>query len=407
MTNNKPITPVLLGADLNCYNIARAFHEAYGVVSYAFGRYEIGATMHSKIVRFTAVDHFNTPSIMVDTLDEFARDHKGETLILLGCTDEYVNLIIANKPLLHRYITPYIDKELSEDITLKDHFYQYCEEYGIPYPKTVILKRGDKLNLTLEEYPVVIKPSSSIEYWHNPFDGMKKVYRARNEAQAQKVIDEIWASGYKEKIIVQDMIPGDDQMMYTMTAYANRDGKVTMMCLGHVLLEEHTPKGLGNHAAILTTRNDALAEKLKAFLEGINFRGFANFDIKFDSRDGQFKLFEVNIRQGRSNYYVTAAGNNIARLIVEDRVEEKPYEGCKLDSEEIYWRYIPDSVVLKYSDKENCDKVRALKKAGKAYSSMRYPYDLKLNPMRWFYVNAHELNHIKKYKQFYDKKELS
>ena len=38
------ITPVLLGADLNCYNLARAFHEAYGVKSYAFGRYEISAT---------------------------------------------------------------------------------------------------------------------------------------------------------------------------------------------------------------------------------------------------------------------------------------------------------------------------------------------------------------------------
>ena len=29
------IIPVFLGADLNCYNFARAFHEAYGVESYA------------------------------------------------------------------------------------------------------------------------------------------------------------------------------------------------------------------------------------------------------------------------------------------------------------------------------------------------------------------------------------
>ena len=33
------IIPVFLGADLNCYNFARAFHEAYGVESYAYGRY--------------------------------------------------------------------------------------------------------------------------------------------------------------------------------------------------------------------------------------------------------------------------------------------------------------------------------------------------------------------------------
>ena len=32
------IIPVFLGADLNCYNFARAFHEAYGVESYAYGR---------------------------------------------------------------------------------------------------------------------------------------------------------------------------------------------------------------------------------------------------------------------------------------------------------------------------------------------------------------------------------
>ena len=35
---NGKICPVLLGADLNCYNIARAFHMEYGVKSYAFGR---------------------------------------------------------------------------------------------------------------------------------------------------------------------------------------------------------------------------------------------------------------------------------------------------------------------------------------------------------------------------------
>lgn len=38
------ICPVLLGADLNCYNIARAFHMAYGVKSHAFGRYAVSAT---------------------------------------------------------------------------------------------------------------------------------------------------------------------------------------------------------------------------------------------------------------------------------------------------------------------------------------------------------------------------
>ena len=35
MPVSETILPVLIGADMNCYTLARAFHEAYGVRSYA------------------------------------------------------------------------------------------------------------------------------------------------------------------------------------------------------------------------------------------------------------------------------------------------------------------------------------------------------------------------------------
>ena len=56
---NKTITPVLLGADLNCYNVARAFHMQYGVKSYAFGRYAVSATKYSKIINFKSIHPYN------------------------------------------------------------------------------------------------------------------------------------------------------------------------------------------------------------------------------------------------------------------------------------------------------------------------------------------------------------
>ena len=118
-----------------------------------------------------------------------------------------------------------------------------------------------------------------------------------------------------------------------------------MLCLGHVLLEEHTPHGLGNHALIITEPNEALVMKVKALLEDLKYVGFSNFDIKYDTRDGKYKFFEINTRQGRSNFYVTGSGFNLAKYIVEEYIYHKdlPLEIAK---EEHLWTVVPKRVAL-------------------------------------------------------------
>ena len=127
------------------------------------------------------------------------------------------------------------------------------------------------------------------------------------------------------------MIPGNDEYMRVLTSYSDRNGKVKMMCLGHVLLEEHTPHGLGNHAVIITEPNEELMMKVKNLLEDLHYVGFSNFDIKYDRRDGKYRFFEINTRQGRSNYYVTGSGFNVAKYVVEEYVygKELPLELAK------------------------------------------------------------------------------
>ena len=290
-------------------------------------------------------------------------------------------------------------------ITRKACFYDLCHTYGLAFPKTKILSAGNPLGKLDFPYPIIIKPSSSVLYWKHPFPGMKKVYRAGDEAEAQRIINEIYASGYPDQLILQDTIPGDDSSMYVMTAYSGQDGKVRMMCLGHVLLEEHTPKGLGNHAAVITENNPEIAEKLRRFLDDLGYVGFSNFDIKYDRRDGSYRLFEINVRQGRSNYYVTAAGFNIARLITEDLLLQKPSGPCVFCDREIYWRYIPDRIVYTYSTPEICARVRQCIREKRAFHSLHYAPDLSLNPARQIFVAMHEYRHIGKFKTYYHPEE--
>ena len=290
--SDNAIIPVLLGADLNCYSVARAFHEAYGVKSYAFGRYTLGATKYSKIIDFTVVEDLCDDRVMLDTLIHFAKAHPDGHRILVGCTDAYADLIIENQSTLREYyFCPCPDKKTAEKLISKDLFYRMCEKYGIDYPDTVVIEnqeQQDKLASLPFSYPVIIKPASSICYWQHPFEGMKKVYRAQTQKEAEKIVSTIFSSGYDSSIIVQDLIPGDDSGMFVLTCYSDRNAKVKMMCMGHVLLEEHTPKGIGNHVAIVTEYHESVMEKMKNFLEDIGVPRL--FQLRYQIRPQRRKI---------------------------------------------------------------------------------------------------------------------
>src|SRR5699024_1447486 len=401
--NDLKIQPVLLGGDINCYSVARAYHEAYDVNSIVFGRTALGATKDSNIIDLRidqrVDDYKELIKLLLKLADEIKND--GKTPILMGCTDEYAEFIIDNRDILsEKYVTPYIDKDLKEKLIEKESFYKMCEEKGLDYPKTYIFSKGDKETEFDFDYPVIIKPSDSVLFWKYPFEGMKKVYIANNKKEFREITEDIYSREYDKSLIIQDFIPGDDSHMRVLTCYSDQNGEVKMMCLGHVLLEEHTPTAIGNHAAIITEHNKELMDKIKNFLESINYTGFSNFDIKFDTRDNKYKLFEINLRQGRSNYYVTASGNNIAKYVVKDRVENKDLD-LTIQKDPFYWHVVPNQVVYKYvKEQQLVDKVKKLISEGKESTSFGYKADLRGNFKRRFYLFLYNINQIRKYKKY-------
>lgn len=177
------------------------------------------------------------------------------------------------------------------------------------------------------------------------------------------------------------------------------------MCLGHTMLEEHTPKGLGNHAAIVTEPVSTMPvlEKIKDMLEEMGYTGFANFDIKLRAgTDDDFRVFEINLRQGRSNFYLTSAGLNVARLAAE--VFESEGDDCERVEKQVFWHHIPKKVAYTYTeDPELVNRAKALSKKGLEYSSVWYKPDLMFNPMRFICVAEQLRRQNKKFKIYYPK----
>ncbi len=392
--------PLLFGGDINVYSVGRAFHEAYGIKASAVGKYPAFPCWDSAILDYHPNPDIENPDVFRQVVDEFAAAHADKPVLCIGCGDSYVKLCAENKDHFPaNVIAPYISGELMNTLINKEKFYAMCDQYGLDHPATVIHRKemGHDFELPFEA-PYICKPSNGVEYWAHPFEGNDKVFILKTRDELDATLDKVYASGYGDSMIIQEFIPGDDSYMRVLTNYSDRNGQVKMMCLGHVLLEEHTPHGLGNHAVILLEENEELCLKIKAFLEELNYVGFSNFDIKYDQRDGKYKLFEINCRQGRSNYYVTGGGYNVAKYFVEDRIEQKelPFTIAK---NKALWSVVPLGVVYRYTPKKYHSEIRSLVKTGAVTNSLKYGPDRA--PKRLARIFKNQMGHYVKFKKYY------
>ena len=392
---------VILGGDINTYSIARAFYEEYQIKTTVMGKYRTGPSYGSRIVDYIANEDIDQTKTFVKQINDFAQHHTDKKIILLGAGDNYINMIAKNRQqLAENIVVPFIPYDLMDRLQRKDYFYSLCEEIGVAYPDTVIVTKEMGLDFEVPfSYPVILKSSESIHYWDYPFPEQEKVFTINNREELDDMITKIYDAGYPENLIVQDMIPGNDESMYVLTSYSNQKGEVKMMCLGHVLLEEHTPLGKGNHAVIITDYKEELLKQAKAFLETIDYVGYSNFDIKYDVRDGKYKFFEINTRQGRSNYYVTGAGFNIARYLVEDYIYNVDQK-LEIMKEPYLWWVVPKRVAFKYiSSQENLDLMKDLIKEKKVVNPLFFRPDLPIG--RFIRLTKNYFSHFVKFKRYY------
>ena len=403
MTQEREFLPLLFGGDINVYSVARAFYEAYGVKPVAYGRFGASVCADSGILDYRVEQDIENPAVLCRKVAEYAVGHPGKTILAIGCGDSYVQILAEHQgELPENVVCPYIPGELLNTLINKEEFYKLCDQYGLPHPATVIYRpeMGEDFDLPFDP-PYICKPADGVAYWAHPFPGNEKVFLLKSREELLATLKKVYASGYPASMILQEFIPGDDSYMRVLTNYSDRTGKVKLMCLGHVLLEEHNPHGIGNHAVIMTEHNEQLCLKIKDFLEQIGYVGFSNFDIKYDERTGEYKLFEINCRQGRSNYYVTGAGHNIARLLVEDWVYRRELPFTITKNKSLFW-VVPKGVAFDYIDRRYHDEMKALIRAGAAKNPLFCPADT-----RWKHKLRIWRNHwrnVKLYRQYNEKK---
>ena len=356
----KDIKILIIGTDINAYYMARCYHELTGKKAHLIGKSPMAFTSVSKITNVQIEENLWDSKAFVDILINYAKKNinNNEKILLIGTNDNYVKLIAENKSLLEEYyVFNYPDISIVNNLLVKETFYSTYKNMGLDMPETLIYKcnQNDDINKIkdhFKEYPIIIKPSDGVEY-HHLEESLDKVYKAKNEEELEKIVLKIEKAGYKNNLIIQEFIPGDDSALFDSIFYVGKNKKSQIATFAQIGLQEHTPTGIGNCTVLVNGFDEhgykeELVYKLKEFLEKIGYQGFAEFDMKYDSRDRKYKVLEINPRQSRSGYYVAATGNNLIEYLIDDLILNKEKE-FKIIKEKIVLSFVPKTVIKKYN----------------------------------------------------------
>lgn len=400
------IKVLIMGTDINAYYMSRCYHELTGKKADIIGN---RAMPYTDISNSIIIKDFNNKENFIKALTEYGEKNKDYKILLIATSDLYVKLVAEEKSLLEKYyVFNYPDIELVNNLLVKEKFYDIYKDMGLDMPKTYIYpcnKNEDinKIKKCFNEYPIIIKPSDGVEYHSLDDTTLAKVYKIHSEEELEKIIKKIENAGYNKNLIIQEFIPGDDSALFDSVFYVGKDKKAKLATFAQIGLQEHTPTGIGNCTVLVNGYDEhgykeEIVYKLKEFIEKLGYQGFAEFDIKYDVRDNKYKVLEINPRQSRSGYYLTACGYNLVKYLIDDLIKNKNME-FKIIKEKYVLSFVPKIVIKKYIKNNKLKKeIIKLIKNKKIVNPIDYKKDK--NIKRKLYVFYRKFNYIKKYKKY-------
>lgn len=402
------LVPVILGGDIGVYAIGRSFHELLGCRSIAVCHAPAQVVARSSFFDVEHVPAHARDDALLAVLRGIAAVRRGETLVLMGNYDAHTAFVTRHAEELGRaFVLPFPTKRTVDLVTDKQRFGELCERLGVATPRTRVVDlegadapdwRPPALDI---DFPLVAKPALGDAYEQVDFPGKRKIWYLRDGGELESMWAALREGGFRDRFLLQELIPGDDTAMRSITAYVDSAGTVSLIGSARVLLEDHAPRMLGNPVAMITEPFEDLWRGARAILGASGYRGFANFDVKVDPRDGRACFLEVNARIGRNSYYMTAAGDNPMVPMLADLVEHRPLEPIESRTSVLY-SLVPLRLLSRYvRDAGLRARVRSLAKQGRVVDPLVYGEER--DPRRRALVALQRLNQYRKFRRYYPK----
>jgi predicted ATP-grasp superfamily ATP-dependent carboligase len=197
----------------------------------------------------------------------------------------------------------------------KRGMYEICREHDVPTPETLFPQTRDEL---LEmaarlQYPVVVKGIDSALLAH---EHSVRVAIVQDRAALLETYDALETPG-SPNLMVQEYIPGGADSVWMLDGYFDADSECLFAVTGQKLRQYPAYTGMTSLGVCM--RNDTVEQATKRLMKDLGYRGILDCGWRYDERDGQYKLLDVNPRLGASfRLFVGERGMDVVRALYLD-----------------------------------------------------------------------------------------
>ncbi len=219
---------------------------------------------------------------------------RGIRTVVFSTSDRVVKLLSDHREDFSSGLELYLPaRDIVETSLDKLAQYRVAEKIGVPYPRTY--SNGDHARLVAEIAAGVAVPPLFLKArvpLNDPALARFRRMKLETAADAAARVAEAEALGVP--FVVQEIIPGGDDQLYTLGSTMNARGELVSYFTGRKLRQ--MPPGFGICRVGESLPVPEVAEHGARLLAAIGFHGISQVEFKYDARDGKYKLMEINPR---------------------------------------------------------------------------------------------------------------
>ncbi|MBV9437778.1 MAG: carboxylate--amine ligase [Acidobacteria bacterium] len=286
-------------------------------------------------------------NVCLDVLARVAVQIGKRAILLPTCDDDAIFAAEHFETLRHSFIYPQQSAELAHSLVSKKEMYFLAKKHNVPTPDALFPASLDETRqfARAAKFPIMVKGVDGNRLKRKLGAG---VLIAKSAADLMSICERA-GEGEQSNLMLQEYIPGSDNCVWMFNGYFDGNSNCLFGVTGRKIRQYPAYTGATSLGVCLENKN--IQHTTRRWMKELGYRGILDIGYRYDARDGQYKVLDVNPRIGATfRLFVAQDGMDVARAMYLDLtghpVVSAPVregrkwvvEDCDLGSSLRYWR---------------------------------------------------------------------